>query len=72
VGDEFDLTQEALAHMLGARRPGVSVATARLQRAGLIRYRRGRMLIGDRPGLEAVSCECYPIVHAEFERLLGW
>ena len=72
VGDQFVLTHESLAQMLGVRRPGVSVATAGLQRAGLIRYQRGRMSIRDRAGLEAVSCECYAIVHAEFEHLLGW
>jgi len=72
VGDQFDLTHESLAHMLGVRRPSVSTAVASLQRAGLIRYRRGRMAIRDRPGLEAVSCECYAIVHAQYERLVGW
>lgn len=72
VGDEFDLTHESLAHLLGVRRPGVSVSTAGLQRAGLIRYQRGRMSIRDRSGLAASACECYGIVHAEFERLLGW
>lgn len=72
VGDEFDLTQESLARLLGVRRPGVSIATGALQRAGLIRYRRGRMSILDRPGLAASACECYAVVHAEFERLLGW
>ena len=57
--------------MLGVRRPGVSIAAGILQKAGLIRYARGHMLITDRPGLEAASCECYHIVRHEFARLLG-
>ena len=41
------------------------------QRSGVIRYRRGVIVIVDRPGLEAASCECYDIVREEFDRLLG-
>jgi hypothetical protein len=57
--------------MLGVRRAGVSVAAATLQKAGLIRYDRGRMAITDRPGLEAASCECYGIARRAYDRLLG-
>ena len=57
--------------MLGVRRPSVSVVAAILQKAGLIRYSRGRITILDRPALEAASCECYSIVKAEFDRLLS-
>lgn len=68
--DEFPLTQEFLAQMLGARRPTVSTVAATLAQAGFIRYRRGRMTIADRPGLESASCECYGVVREVFDRLL--
>jgi CRP-like cAMP-binding protein len=69
-GDELPLTQEFLAFMLGVRRPGVTVAMNSLQEAGLIRYRHGKVSIVDRVGLEAVSCECYRVVRAHYDRLL--
>jgi CRP-like cAMP-binding protein len=69
-GDEFVLTHEFLAAMLGVRRASVSAVAATLQRAGLIRYHRGRMTIVNRPGLEAAACECYRIITAEYDRLL--
>jgi CRP-like cAMP-binding protein len=69
--DEFAMTHEFMAMMLGVRRPGVSLAAGVLQKAGLIHYVRGRMAVTDRPGLEAASCECYHIVRREFARLLG-
>jgi CRP-like cAMP-binding protein len=65
------MTQELIANMLGVRREGVTVAARSLQRAGLIRYRRGRIDVLDRPGLEKAVCECYGVVKAEFERLLS-
>ncbi|GAB4195880.1 MAG: Crp/Fnr family transcriptional regulator [Coleofasciculaceae cyanobacterium] len=68
--DEFPLTQEFLAQMLGVRRASVSQVAAILQKAGLIRYHRGRLRILDRQGLEAGSCECYQIIKEEFNRLL--
>jgi CRP-like cAMP-binding protein len=60
--DEFPLTQEFVAMMLGATRPTVTVVAGVLQKAGLITYHRGRVAILDRERLEAASCECYGAV----------
>ena len=65
------MTQELIANMLGVRREGVTEATGKLQRAGLIRYSRGRITVVDRPGLEKEVCECYAVVKKEFDRLLS-
>jgi CRP-like cAMP-binding protein len=69
-GDEFPLTQEFLAQMLGAGRQAVNEAARTLQDRGLITYVRGVVRVRDRAGLEDVSCECHRIVQAEFDRLL--
>ena len=69
--DQFLLTQEFLAMMLGVRRARVSAAAGLLRKSGLIRYARGQMTILDRPGLESASCECYRVIEREFDRLLG-
>ena len=69
--DEFLLTREFLAMMLGVQRTGVTVAAGALQRAGLIRYRRGNVTIIDRRGLIRRSCECYSVSKRELDRLLG-
>ncbi len=68
--NELAMTQELIANMLGVRREGVTEAAGTLQRAGLIRYRRGHITVLDRPGLEARVCECYSVVKREFDRLL--
>jgi CRP-like cAMP-binding protein len=67
--DEIESTQEFLSQMLGVNRGSANQAAGALQRAGLIRYRRGRISILDRSGLEAVVCECYRIVKGEVDRL---
>jgi len=69
--EEFLLTQEFLAMMLGVRRSGVSVTAGVLKRAELMRYKRGQVTIIDRRGLEDRSCECYGVSKQEFDRLLG-
>lgn len=67
--DELHLTQELIAIMIGARRPSVTDAASSLQKAGLIRYSRGVIVILDRAGLERAACECYAVVRREYERL---
>jgi CRP-like cAMP-binding protein len=69
--DSLQITQEFLAQMLGSRRSTVTVAAGQLQRQGLIEYLRGRVRIVDRPGLEALSCECYQVVRATYDELIG-
>lgn len=68
--DSLFMTQELIANMLGVRREGVTAAAGNLQRAGLIRYSRGRIDVLDRSGLESAVCECYGVVKLEFNRLL--
>lgn len=70
-GDEFQLTQEYLASMLGVHRPSVSLVARAFQQAGIIKYSRGTIMILDRPALEEACCECYFTVRNQFERLLG-
>jgi CRP-like cAMP-binding protein len=69
-GLELVMTQELIANMLGVRREGVTEGALKLQKAGLIRYSRGRITVLDRAGLEARSCECYAVVKKEYDRLL--
>jgi CRP-like cAMP-binding protein len=69
--DSLTMTQELIANMLGVRREGVTEAAGKLQRAGLIRYTRGRIDVLDRPGLEKSVCECYAVVKREFDRLIS-
>jgi len=68
---ELVMTQELIANMLGVRREGVTEAAGRLQKAGLIQYRRGHIVVLDRIGLEKRSCECYAVVKKEYDRLLA-
>ena len=69
--DEFPLTHEFLAQMLGVCRPTVTAVAGTLQKAGLINYHRGRITVIDRKGLEAASCECFHVLTKELDRLLG-
>jgi Crp-like helix-turn-helix domain len=72
IGNEkFSLTQEFLSHMLGVRRNTVSVEAHAVQAAGLIRYRRGHIEILNRDGLEDCACECYSVIRAETDKLIG-
>jgi CRP-like cAMP-binding protein len=66
--DEFYLTQEFIAYMLGVRRVGISRAAHALQKRKLIRYARGNMIVLDRRGLEAASCECYAVARDLYDR----
>ena len=70
--NDLSMTQELIANMLGVRREGVTEAAGKLQKAGLIEYRRGKISVLDRPGLEARACECYQVVKTEFDRLLPY
>lgn len=69
--DEFMLTQEFLAMMLGVQRTSVNFAAGKLRRLKLLKYQRGHVTILDRKGLEKRSCECYDVSKREFDRLLG-
>ncbi len=68
-GDRFLMTQEFMSTMLGVRRPGVTLAIGALQRAGLVQHGNGSVRVIDRPGLEAVSCECYRTARRRFDWL---
>jgi CRP-like cAMP-binding protein len=68
--DDFPLTQEFLARMLGVARPTVNIAGATLQRAGFIKYTRGRIVILDRSGMESAACECYERIKQEMTNSL--
>jgi CRP-like cAMP-binding protein len=69
--DDFLLTHEFLGMMLGVRRTTVTEVMGSLQKAGLIRYRRGHVTILDHEALRSRACECYDILRLEFDRLLG-
>jgi CRP-like cAMP-binding protein len=69
-GEPLTYTHEFLAHILGANRKSVTLAAQSLQNAGLISYRRGKMQVLDRTGLEKASCECYAIVRERFDAFL--
>ena len=70
--NELIMTQELIANMLGVRREGVTDAAGKLQKHGIIEYRRGHITVLDRPQLEQLSCECYAVVKKETDRLLHY
>jgi len=67
--NQLNMTQELIANMLGVRREGVTEAAGKLQKLGVIEYRRGRIDVLDRPKLESLCCECYAVVKRETPRL---
>jgi CRP-like cAMP-binding protein len=69
--DVLPLKQTFLAEMLGVHRPAVTVAASALQRAGMIRYTRGKVRVVDRAALEGAACDCYAITRRNFEQLCG-
>src|SRR5205807_9025310 len=70
--DTLPLTQEFLSQMLGVQRSSVTLVARKLQEAGLINYRRGRIHVLDLEALQDGSCECYHMINHQFERLTGW
>lgn len=70
-GDDLMVTQEFLAQMLGVRRPSVSIVANTLQRAGLIKYRRGNIRLLDIAGLRKGSCECYGAIEGYYRRMFS-
>lgn len=68
--EQFHVTHEFLSYMLGVRRVGITTAASTLQRAGLIKYRRGELTVLDRAGLEAAACPCYADDRRAYEALL--
>jgi len=69
-GDHLVMTQQLVANMLGVPLDGVSEGARELQKAGLIRYGKGRITVLNRAGLERLTCECYAVVKKEYDRLL--
>jgi CRP-like cAMP-binding protein len=69
-GDVLPLKQQFLAEMLGVHRPAVTIAAGALQKAGVIRYTRGKVTVLDRAALEEASCKCYGIIARRADELL--
>lgn len=67
--NQVRMTQELIANMLGVRREGVTIAAAKLQKLGVIRYSRGVVTVLNRQALEQLCCECYAVVKRETDRL---
>jgi CRP-like cAMP-binding protein len=71
AGDRIELTQEALAGLLGVQRTTINAVVRNLQDNGLITVRRGRVIVTDRAGLKRQSCECYAVVQEHFASVIG-
>jgi Mn-dependent DtxR family transcriptional regulator len=69
--DYLPFTQEYLGEMLGVRRTSVTAVAHTLQKAGLIKYARGKIQVLDAKGLQESACECYGSVKASYEKLIG-
>ncbi len=67
--NEFLMAHQSIAAMLGVRREGITEAASRLQAAGLIRYRRGRITVLEEAALGQKACECYRFIRQQYERL---
>ena len=71
AGDRIELTQEALAGLLGVQRTTLNAVVRTLQDQGIIANRRGKILVLDRAGLEAQACECHDLLRDHFDSLIG-
>ena len=71
-GKTMTMTQQLIGNMLGVRRAGVTEATGKLQKLGVIRYSRGSIVVRNRPKLERRACECYAVVKKEIKRLFAY
>lgn len=71
AGDRIELTQEALAGLLGAQRTTVNAVVRTLQDEGLIATRRGMIHVTDRAGLKRRACECYDRIESHFDGIIG-
>jgi CRP-like cAMP-binding protein len=71
-GNEVTMTQQLIGNMLGVRRAGVTEATGKLEKKGVIRYASGRITVLDRAKLEKLACECYAVVKKEIVRLIAF
>ena len=69
--DELVMTHDLISNMLGVRREGITLAAQKLAKRNLIKNVRGTIKLLDRQGLEETVCECYAVVNAEYNRLLG-
>jgi CRP-like cAMP-binding protein len=69
--DKLVMTHDMISNMLGVRREGITLAAKKLVAKKLITSKRGTMVVIDRQGLENAACECYKVVNAEYNRLMG-